>query len=58
MNGVIICYSRCWACQFGQCFDPPQAHPWWDRDDVEHAEATGQPAPEGDCACSCAKEAS
>lgn len=56
MNGVIICYSRCWACMSGCCFDPPKAHPWWDQEDVEHAEATDQPAPAGDCACPCAKE--
>lgn len=53
---VIICYSRCWACMAGQCYDPPKAHPWWDQEDAEHAKATGQAAPEGDCACPCAKE--
>ena len=52
---VIVCYSRCWSCMCGQCYDPPQVHPWWDEDDVQHAKATGQPAPEGVCACPCAR---
>lgn len=54
---VIICNSTCWPCKFGQCHEPAQPHPWWDRDDIEHAEATDQPAPEGNCACPCAKPA-
>lgn len=43
--------SRCWPCMTGQCYDKPTRHPWWDSDDVEHAEATKQPAPSGDCGC-------
>lgn len=53
--GATVCYSQCWACQFGQCYEPARQHPWWDADDVEHAAATGQPAPIGDCACDCAR---
>jgi hypothetical protein len=54
---TIVCYSRCWSCMFGYCYDPPQPHPWWNGEDVEHAKATGQLAPEGDCTCSCARSA-
>ena len=50
-----VCYSRCWSCQFDQHYDPPQLHPWWDDEDVEHARATGQPEPTGNCACRCAQ---
>lgn len=55
--GVTVCYTRCWGCMFGQCYDPPRQHPWWDVEDVAHAKATGQPEPTGTCACQCAKEA-
>lgn len=54
---IIICYATCWPCKFDQCYEPPQPHPWRSSEDVEHAEATGQPAPEGDCACPCARAA-
>ncbi|MEU2724033.1 hypothetical protein [Streptomyces smyrnaeus] len=53
--GVIVCYAQCWACLFGQCHPEPVPHPWWDSEDVEHAEATGRPEPTGNCACPCAK---
>jgi hypothetical protein len=39
---AIVCYSKCWPCQFGQCSDGP--HTWMDDDDREHA---GIPAPTG-----------
>lgn len=55
--GVIVCYARCWACQFDQHYAPPQPHPWADDEDREHAAATGQPEPTGNCACPCAKPA-
>jgi hypothetical protein len=51
---AIVCYSTCWSCKFGQCFEPPQPHPWADSEDIEAAEAARQPAPTGNCACSCA----
>jgi hypothetical protein len=51
----IVCYARCWACMLFHCYDPPQPHPWAGPDDVEHAAATGQPEPTGNCACSCAR---
>jgi len=53
---VIICYATCWACKFGQCYEPPQAHIWADSEEIEAAQEAGQPAPEGLCACPCAKE--
>lgn len=53
--GAIVCYTKCWACQFGDHFDPPKPHPWADIDDIEHARNTGQAEPTGVCACSCAK---
>lgn len=56
--GLIVCCTRCWACQFDQHMDPPKAHPWADAEDVAHAKQTGQPEPTGNCACRCAKEAS
>lgn len=54
-TGAIICYTRCWSCMFSQCYNPPQPHPWWDAEDVEHAASTGQQPPSGNCACNCAK---
>lgn len=53
---AIVCYSRCWDCQFDQHHNPPKPHPWADDEDREHAQATGQPAPTGNCACHCAAE--
>lgn len=34
-GNAIVCYSKCWPCQFGQCTDEP--HTWMDDDDREHA---------------------
>lgn len=56
---AIVCYAKCWACQFGQCTDEP--HTWMDDEDREHA---GIPAPttsdaraalaaEKPCGCRC-----
>ena len=53
---AIVCYSRCWPCQFGQHYDPPQPHTWADDEDRAHAKATGQHEPTGNCACHCAKQ--
>ncbi|MGW4075934.1 hypothetical protein ACWELB_20890 [Streptomyces asiaticus] len=52
---AIVCYATCWFCKFGQCYEPSAPHPWWDSEDVEHAEAVGQPAPAGNCTCPCAR---
>ena len=51
--GVIICYATCWACKFGDCYDPPKEHSWGDVDDFEWAAAKGYPEP-GICNCPCA----
>ena len=56
-GNLIACYSTCWECKFDQHCEPPAPHPWWDSEDVEHAKATGRPAPTGNCACHCAKPA-
>lgn len=55
-NGTaIVCFAKCWPCQFGQCMDPPQWHTWADDEDTEHAAATGQPDPTTSrCGCPCA----
>lgn len=57
---AIVCFTRCYACQFDYHFDPPQAHTWMDKEDAEHA---GHPWPlpaeiaaTNLCACPCAKE--
>lgn len=54
---IIVCYSTCWACKFGHCYETPTPHPWWDQEDVEGAEAAGVPVPTGDCACPCGRVA-
>ena len=58
---AVVCYARCWSCQFDCCFDPPQMHTWMDKEDAIHA---GHPWPlppeiaaQEPCACPCAKEA-
>lgn len=55
-GGIIICHTKCWACLADQHYEPPQAHPWADADDIEHARSTGRPEPTGNCGCYCAKE--
>jgi hypothetical protein len=52
---AIICYATCWACKFGQCYDPPQEHTWVDSEDIEDARAAGDEPPNGRCACPCAQ---
>lgn len=53
---IIVCWAKCWACQFGQHFDPPEWHTWADEDDVSHALATDQPDPSGGrCGCPCSQ---
>lgn len=58
-GNAIVCYAKCWPCQFGQCTDEP--HTWMDDDDIEHAELTRPTTPEGwatlaadkPCGCHC-----
>jgi hypothetical protein len=52
---AIVCYAKCEPCQWGQHYDEPAPHPWAGAEDREHAAATGQPEPTGNCACSCAR---
>lgn len=58
LNGLapaIICYAKCEPCMYGSHYDEPQPHPWAGPEDREHAAATGQPEPTGNCACDCAR---
>jgi len=43
--------TRCWPCQLDGCYDTPTLHVWWDQDGVDHAVATGQAPPSGNCGC-------
>ncbi len=52
---ALVCYAKCWPCQFGECVDPPAWHSWADEEDIAHAVATGQPDPMASrCGCPCA----
>ncbi|MFZ3473134.1 hypothetical protein ACODT3_10630 [Streptomyces sp. 4.24] len=57
-GAAIICYAKCEPCQWGQHYDEPTPHRWAGPEDIEHAAATGQPEPTGNCGCSCARTAS
>ena len=35
-DGIMICLSRCEACQFADHFDPPQEHSWMGPEDAEY----------------------
>lgn len=55
-GNAIVCYSKCWPCQFGQCSDEP--HTWMDDDDREHAgipagTTAAQLAAQKPCGCHC-----
>ncbi len=52
---AIICYSKCESCMHNYHFDEPTPHPWAGPEDIEHAAATGQPEPTGNCGCWCAR---
>jgi len=53
-----IQYARCEPCQFGHHFDPPEAHTWMGREDVEYKGLTWPLTVEqqaaNPCACRCA----
>lgn len=56
---AIVCYAKCWPCQFGQCTDEP--HTWMDDDDRAHAGIPAsmppaQLAAEKPCGCHCNAE--
>jgi hypothetical protein len=53
---AIVCYAKCWPCQFGQCSDEP--HTWMDPDDREHAgipatTTAAELAAQKPCGCHC-----
>ncbi len=41
---MIICYAKCWPCQFAEDDSQHLAEPhtWMDVDDLDHAKETGQ----------------
>lgn len=59
MAEVIICYAKCWPCQFGDHSTEP--HTWMDSEDIEHEgmappqspEDRAQLAAERPCGCHC-----
>ena len=56
---AVVCYTRCWSCQFDYHQKPPKAHTWMDEEDAEHAGHPWPLPPEiaaaKPCACPCAK---
>lgn len=57
MENEIVCYAKCWGCQFGQHYDPPAWHGWADGEDLEHAKTMGQDVEAiklQRCGCECA----
>lgn len=56
-GAAIVCYAKCEPCQWGQHYDTPEPHPWAGPEDIDHAAATGQPVPTGNCGCFCARTA-
>lgn len=54
-GAAIVCMARCTPCQFDEHVDPPAWHTWAEREDIDHAAATGQPDPSTSrCGCYCA----
>jgi len=58
-GSAIVCYAKCWPCQFGQCTDEP--HTWMDDDDREHAgipasATAAELATQKPCGCHCMAE--
>lgn len=51
---VVVHWTQCYPCQFGEHRDPPTWHTWADPDDIDHAARTGQPDPSlSPCGCPC-----
>lgn len=56
---VIVCYTKCYPCQFGE--HPPNPHTWMATDDLEHEGMPVPSTPEGwaalaaerPCGCYC-----
>lgn len=61
---AIVCYAKCWPCQFGQHDTYPKPHTWMDAEDIEHAGLTAPTTPEAwaelakdkPCGCHCMAE--
>jgi hypothetical protein len=56
-DGLIVCFSKCWPCNFAEHRDPPEPHTWMDEED---AEFHGHPWPlppeveaKNQCGCWC-----
>lgn len=60
MDSVIVCYSKCWPCMFGDHLDPPKPHTWMDDEDAEAKglswPLTPEQAAENPCGCYCTGE--
>lgn len=53
MNGLIVCYAKCWGCNLNH--HPGGWHSWADAEDIEAARMDGKPDPSGQkCRCHCA----
>lgn len=51
---VVVHWTRCYPCQFGEHRNPAEWHTWAGADDIEHAARTGQPDPSTQpCGCPC-----
>lgn len=48
---AISCGASCYACRFGDCYDPPRPHTWIDDEPLPADAVTEHP-----CACNCSKE--
>lgn len=64
MSGVIVCYQKCWACNFDS--HPGGPHTWMDEDDIEASSEVEAPKMPEDwqrlavswpCGCWCYKRA-
>lgn len=61
-GGAIVCFAKCWACQFDE--HPVDPHTWMDEDDMESAKVPVPSSPEGwerlavekPCGCWCMKK--
>lgn len=58
-GSAIVCYAKCWPCQFGDHDDQP--HTWMDSDDREHAgipasTTAAELAEQKPCGCWCLAE--
>ena len=52
---VIVCYTKCWPCQFGE--HTAEWHTRADEEDIDHAAKTGRPDPSTSrCGCYCQRK--